>query len=92
MSRHHNRAAGRRYARVRGAVLERDDYTCQTEGCHQTATQIHHIHQVHQGGAMYDPSNLVALCGRCHRALHDTRPAAVKEWDDYVREKLQCTT
>ncbi|MYK89162.1 MAG: HNH endonuclease [Acidobacteria bacterium] len=89
MSRHHQRAPSRAWRRVRAAVLERDDYRCQTPDCPATATEVHHVLPVHRGGAMFDASNLVSLCRPCHRRLHDSRTPAQIEWDEYVRDRSE---
>lgn len=86
MSRHHQRASSRAWRRLRAAVLERDDYRCQTPDCPATATEVHHVVPVAQGGAMFDVANLVSLCRACHLDKHDSRSPAVREWDDYLRE------
>lgn len=86
MSRHHQRAPSRAWNRVRAAVLERDDFRCQNDGCTRTATEVHHRVPLHRGGAMFDESNLVSLCRDHHRELHDTRTPEQVEWDRFLRE------
>ena len=87
--RHPSRTDSARWARVRAAVFDRDDYTCTEDGCSRTAVQMHHVVPVYRGGAEFDADNLVSLCVDHHREKHDKRPAAVREWDDYVRERLR---
>lgn len=53
------------WAALRQAILVRDGETCQT--CGARATQVDHVLPRHQGGTN-DPSNLRALCARCHRS------------------------
>lgn len=61
--------------RVRRSVLKRDHYHCQAEGCHNTNhLQLHHRLPVAQGGAS-TLENLVTLCRRCHRRLHEEEEA-----------------
>ena len=95
MSRHHQRASSRAWRRLRAAVLDRDDYRCRK--CRvRTAEQVHHLVPVARDGAYWDPENLIAVCRPCHRALHDTRTAAQREWDAYLEElepeKELCST
>lgn len=54
-------------------ILERDDYTCQAEGCGRTNDENQDIsgHRLHVHHIDYDhgnsvPGNLVALCTSCH--------------------------
>jgi 5-methylcytosine-specific restriction endonuclease McrA len=55
------------WAVKRAAVLKRDDYICQA--CLTArATQVHHLTYEHLGN---EPLwELVAICRRCHKALH----------------------
>lgn len=56
--------------RIRHAVLERDQYRCQTPGCPNTRfLEIHHIRPRRNGGAN-ELGNLLTLCSRCHRRVH----------------------
>lgn len=61
------------WPRIRKAILERDQYTCQIAGpkCTTTATHVDHIIPVTQGGAWYDPTNLRASCPKCNYARID---------------------
>lgn len=69
-----NEDARRRHSippRLRRAVFQRDHYRCQAAGCNHTQfLQIHHRVPRAQGGASA-LGNLVTLCSRCHRALHE---------------------
>jgi hypothetical protein len=57
--------------RVRRMVLARDGHRCQAADCgHAQHLQIHHRIPVGAGGRT-TPDNLITLCGRCHRALHE---------------------
>ena len=87
--RHPSRTDSARWARVRAAVLERDDYTCTEDACNRTAVEVHHVVPVYRGGAEFDADNMVSLCVAHHRAKHDKRPPVVKAWDDYARGKLR---
>ncbi|MDO9171306.1 MAG: HNH endonuclease signature motif containing protein, partial [bacterium] len=63
--------------RMRRLVLTRDGHRCQAEGCGRAQhLHVHHRTPIEEGGrATLD--NLITLCGRCHRALHE-REAALK--------------
>jgi hypothetical protein len=65
---------GRKTRRIRGrlrrAVMHRDQGMCQTPGCTEAATQIHHLHHwVHGGPTCL--RNLVSLCDSHHWLLHE---------------------
>ena len=58
---------------VRQYVLNRDHYTCQCCGAHNTTKKtvklhVHHLESRKVGGNA--PSNLITLCTTCHDALH----------------------
>lgn len=57
--------------RLRRIVLKRDRFRCQAEGCNH----VHHLeihHRVPRAwGGRTESGNLVTLCSRCHRALHE---------------------
>jgi 5-methylcytosine-specific restriction endonuclease McrA len=56
---------------VRTAVLARDRHRCTTPGCGATHfLEVHHVVARSRGGSN-KAENLVALCGRCHRFLHE---------------------
>ncbi|MBK9305174.1 MAG: HNH endonuclease [bacterium] len=56
--------------RIRRAVLARDGHRCQAPGCRNSRyLEVHHRIPVAAGGKP-EPKNLVTLCSRCHRALH----------------------
>ncbi len=56
--------------RIRRAILQRDQYRCQAQGCaHTQFLEIHHILPTAKGGRC-STKNLVTLCSRCHRQLH----------------------
>ena len=54
------------WAKLRQSILKRDGYLCQIAGpgCTMLATEVDHITH----GDDHDPSNLQALCHRCHAA------------------------
>jgi 5-methylcytosine-specific restriction endonuclease McrA len=59
------------YVAVRLAVLKRDGWRCQRCGG-RTQLDVHHISSRARGGAD-TPENLIVLCRRCHRMLHEGR-------------------
>ena len=55
----------------RREILRRDGYCCSTPGCpNRHWLQLHHLVAVSCGGETA-PSNLIALCSRCHKNYHD---------------------
>lgn len=57
--------------RVRRAVLDRDNYQCQSCGTSgENRLQLHHLEHRSQGGRHVE-DNLVTLCAKCHRLIHD---------------------
>jgi len=57
--------------RMRREVLARDGQRCRARGCRYTRhLEIHHIKPVATGSET-TPDNLITLCSRCHRALHE---------------------
>ncbi len=56
---------------VRTAVLARDRHRCTTPGCGATHfLEVHHVVARSRGGSN-KAENLVTLCERCHRYLHE---------------------
>ena len=49
---------------MRLRILERDRYRC--HWCGQPANTVDHLKPRCEGGARYDPRNLVAACHRCN--------------------------
>jgi hypothetical protein len=61
--------------RMRRQVLKRDGYQCAATGCsHTNNLEMHHRIPVAQGGES-TLDNLVTLCRRCHRRLHENEEA-----------------
>ena len=58
------------YASRREAVLHRDNYTCQCCGKKHVRLEVHHIIFRSMGGTD-DEKNLITLCEKCHKAVHD---------------------
>jgi len=64
---------------VRAAVLARDRHRCATPGCRSAHfLEVHHVIPRVQGGSNRE-DNLITLCSRCHRFVHENggAPAAV---------------
>lgn len=59
------------FENVKAYVLNRDNYKCQSgkSGCSQTLN-VHHIQYRSQGGSN-NPDNLITLCSKHHKQLHD---------------------
>ncbi len=61
--------------RLRRRVLLRDGHRCQAQGCgHSTNLEMHHRRPVARGGQS-SLDNLVTLCSRCQRRLHEQEEA-----------------
>ena len=58
------------YSSRREAVLNRDNYTCQCCGKKHVRLEVHHIIFRSLGGSD-DEKNLITLCEKCHKAVHD---------------------
>ena len=58
------------YSSRREAVLHRDNYTCQCCGKKHVRLEVHHIIFRSMGG-IDDERNLITLCEKCHKAIHD---------------------
>jgi len=57
------------WQKLRKAVLARDGHVCQIQGprCQGYATSVHHLIPSSQAPELFwEPSNLVAACGRCN--------------------------
>jgi 5-methylcytosine-specific restriction endonuclease McrA len=70
MSNRSANASTRRWRKVRGDQLRREPWCA----CGQPATEVHHRHALADGGARFDPANLVSVCGACHVRTHGHRP------------------
>lgn len=57
------------YASRRGAILHRDNYTCQCCGKKNCRLEVHHIKFKSNGGTD-DEENLITLCKECHDGVH----------------------
>ena len=58
------------YSSRREAVLNRDNYTCQCCGKKHVRLEVHHIIFKSMGGTD-DERNLITLCEKCHKLVHD---------------------
>lgn len=60
-----NNKAKEKWEKIRNVVLIRDNYKCVI--CKNKATQVHHIHlRSKRKDLIYNLSNLVSLCDKCH--------------------------
>ena len=94
MSRHHTRLDASRWAIVRRAVFERDDYRCVMCG-KAGRLEADHVKPMQRepGQDPYDPKGLQSLCRRCHiekTARENRRPLTPAEaaWRGLVNEML----
>jgi hypothetical protein len=56
---------------LRRAVLARDQHRCRAPGCgSRKFLEVHHVMPREQGGP-HTAANLVTLCSRCHKFLHE---------------------
>ena len=58
------------FANARAHALDRDNYTCQCCGKKHTRLEVHHIIFRSLGGSD-ELDNLLTLCEKCHKAIHD---------------------
>jgi len=68
------------WARIRKAVFERDDYTCQYCGKRDSRLECDHVRPVSKGGS-HDMLNLVTACFACNRSKRD------KDVNDWLRSR-----
>ncbi len=68
----YQRGAQKDFYNVKAYVLWRDNYTCQSgQKCkHSDKLQVHHI-VFRSNGGTDTPLNLISLCEKCHKDLHD---------------------
>lgn len=70
------KAQNKRYLKLRLEFL-RDHQMCQAPNCQNFSTEVHHINS-RSGEMLLDFTQCVALCGICHRMVHDN-PLWAKE-------------
>lgn len=73
-------------ASIKEKVLNRDNFTCQKCGFHDSQNEeieVHHIDMIINGGEN-DISNLITLCSICHHYA----PDSVEEFKKYLDEKI----
>ena len=71
------------FANSREACLNRDNYTCQCCGAKNTRLEVHHIIYRSKGGSD-ELVNLITLCEKCHKLLHDGK---LKEFESKLSGK-----
>ena len=69
---------GAHWRKVRPLILYRDGYRCAY--CGGYATTVDHVKALAEGGAMYDPANLVAACAPCNYRRGALVGAARSKW------------
>ena len=75
--------------------MRRDGYGCMTPGCENRIwLHVHHVAFYCRGGVTM-PDNLVVLCSRCHRNVHEgwlrvsgTAPGGLRFSDAWGRKLL----
>ena len=75
MSLAHERLSGRRWARVRRAVFDRDGWRCRSCG-RPGRLECDHVVPLHLDGAQWALANLQTLCRGCH--IEKTRGELVR--------------
>lgn len=68
------------WANIRRRILERDNHQCRMKNCDCVdSLNVHHIDYERTNN---DDSNLVTLCGICHRAVHREgyKPCLYEDW------------
>lgn len=58
-------------------IMESANNKCEMRGCKNNAYEVHHIVHVSNGGGNLG-SNLIVLCGNCHRDVHDGKVSQSK--------------
>jgi 5-methylcytosine-specific restriction endonuclease McrA len=65
------RVSEEEYEKLRQEVLKRDGWKCQMCGSSKDI-HVHHIDLRSRMGSDLE-NNLISLCARCHRAIHEDR-------------------
>jgi hypothetical protein len=81
------------YANAREYVLQRDKYTCQYCKKGKRELRAHHVIWRTENGADV-PENLVTLCRKCHKRVHDNKDVnaqLVKLFDKMTKRFAQTT-
>lgn len=69
------------WLRLREAILERDNHTCQECGATDCRLEVHHKIPARMNGKD-EPDNLVTLCSICHKRVEESaRKRAALVWD-----------
>lgn len=75
------------WARIRKTVYARAAGKCETSGCHNTATSVHHWSYALPTMRGSTIANLRALCDACHRRAHGIRKPSAKKQAKKERRK-----
>lgn len=79
----------RKWQKLRWLQLIRQPYCerCARHGLHVEATEVHHVHPVQDALSrddkvrlMFDPSNIMSVCHKCHVELHEEMGRSGKAW------------
>ena len=57
--------------KIRFYVFKRDNYTCRICGRRTMRPHCHHIIPISKANSSSHPNNLVTLCSRCHKRIHN---------------------
>lgn len=91
MSRFHAKLNRRKWEAARLVVLDRDGWRCRSCG-KAGKLCVDHIEPLERGGDPFDPMNLQALCGECHRLKsrgEQERPDPARDrWRAVVQARL----
>ena len=78
-----SKGGNKAYAAFRFAIMQRDNFTCVDCGMAADETEeqdllnVHHkVFVKHDRTRIFDPSNVVTLCYRCHRIRHRNKQTA----------------
>lgn len=83
MSHHHDRLDPRRWARVRRAAFDRDEWKCTACGS-RGRLEAHHVIPLERGGAPYGLANVATMCRSCH-IKHHRHDDGVEGRDNWLR-------
>ena len=87
----HTKLNGKKWAKIRQRVLNRDNWRCQQ--CGRYGNQVDHIQPLQKGGAEYDLENLQVLCRGYHiekTRMENRRVLTLSElqWNAFVKDIL----
>ncbi len=86
MSEHDHRLSKRLWRAVRRKVLDARGWRCSRCGTARRL-EVHHRTALVDGGAAYDPANLVILCRFCHLEEHHPKHPEKTAWKDLLSSR-----